>query len=382
MRAVRSRAVRSEIPGAFICKLCRSTEIARSHRLQRHTKNPEPFMAATCARCGLFQDVYDWQEAARAQESLKLNLVDTGDPLWDSDPELAAGRAKGRVFATALDDAGLVRGKRILDIGCGNGHFLSECLALGASSVTGQEFFRSNVIAYATNELSLDDIRSVPFEDRDAWPDAEFDVVCSFDVIEHIHDLAGFFEDCIRVAKPTGALFHATPGSDSLTNRLGRVTVSSLGRIHRVRTIGTMLCNLQPVDNFRGGAHVSLLGRRSLVWLVSRYPLVLVSAGYTPSYTYTNEHYATLVPGLNRLPLPVGSAIFGALRHVLRNKLVFLARKSEPASAAQIELASSRAALHREIALIRHRWAPTASRKTCATSPERASSEKRRLNSS
>jgi 2-polyprenyl-3-methyl-5-hydroxy-6-metoxy-1,4-benzoquinol methylase len=322
--------VARDIPAAFLCKLCGGTDVARIYRLQRHKKNIEPFLAATCGRCGLFQDVYDWQEAARVQQSLKQDLQYRFDPLWESSPELAANRAKARVFARALDDAGLVRGKRILDVGCGTGHFLRECLDLGAAKVSGQEFFRGSVIAYARERLAIDDIRTVPFEDRDAWPDAEFDVVCSFDVAEHIHDLGGFFEECTRVANRTGALFHATPGSDSMTNRAGRLAVSRLGWNRRARALGTWLCNLQPVSSFRGGAHVSLLGRRSLGWLTSRHPLTLVRAEYVSSYTYSNRHYATLAPGLARLPTPVGAAAFAVIRRVVRNKLVFLARKSSP----------------------------------------------------
>jgi 2-polyprenyl-3-methyl-5-hydroxy-6-metoxy-1,4-benzoquinol methylase len=314
--------------GTFTCKLCRGTNVASQYLLQRHTKNTEPFTAATCGRCGLFQNVYDWQEASRLQRSLKLDLVNAFDPLWESERELAASRSKAQAFARVLDEVGLVRGRRILDVGCGLGFFLHECRSLGAASVTGQEFLRGGPIAYARSALAIDDIRSVSFDDRAAWPDAEFDVVCSFDVLEHIHDLAGFFAECVRVTKPDGALFHATPGSDSLTNRAGRIAVTRLGKSHRIRTLGTSLCNLQLADNFGGGAHVSLLGRRPLRWLASRYALTLVKTYYTNSYSYSNRHYATVVPALNRLPLPVGDAIFGVIRRVVRNKLVFLARLS------------------------------------------------------
>jgi 2-polyprenyl-3-methyl-5-hydroxy-6-metoxy-1,4-benzoquinol methylase len=311
---------------AFICKLCRGTDVARSYVLQRHMKVTEPFVAAMCARCGLFQNVYDWQEAARVQESLKLDLAYRLEPFEER--QLVANQAKARAFAKALDELGLVRGKRILDIGCGKGHFLRECLSLGATSVAGQDFFRGSAIAYAKNELSIYDIRSVPFEDRAAWPDAEFDVVCSFDVIEHIHDLAGFFREATRVTKPDGALFHATPGCDSLTNRLGRFAVGRLGGARHARTIGTWLCNLQPDDTRRGGSHVSLLGRRPLGWLVASSPLSLEMAYYMPSYSNSNRHYARLTPGLNRLPPAFGAAAFAILRRLIRNKLVFLARRS------------------------------------------------------
>jgi hypothetical protein len=55
----------------------------------------------------------------------------------------------------------------------------------------------------------------------------------------------------------------------------------------------------------------------------------LVKTYYINSYSYSNRHYATLVPALNRLPPPVGGAIFAVIRRLVRNKLVFLARLSE-----------------------------------------------------
>jgi 2-polyprenyl-3-methyl-5-hydroxy-6-metoxy-1,4-benzoquinol methylase len=309
----------------LVCKLCRGTSASRTYRLERRGKKTEPFIAAICAGCGLFQNVYDWRAAAQAQEDRKHELRYGAKPLWDAEPELEANRAKARAFASTLDAMGLIRGKRILDVGCGNGLFLRECLTRGASGVTGQEFFRGTPMEYAREALSLEDIRSLPFEDRDAWPDGEFDVVCSFDVIEHIHDLGAFFQACVRVARPGGALFHATPGSDSLNTRIGRLMVSGLDRSERVRVIGTALCNLKPDERFRGGAHVSLLGRDSLRWLAARYGLSLARADYVSSYTYSNEHYATLVPGLRTLPRPVGAAVFAAARRAVRNKLVFAA---------------------------------------------------------
>jgi SAM-dependent methyltransferase len=145
--------VRPGATGTFTCKLCHGTQVARHYRLQRHT-NTEPFMAATCSGCGLFQNVYDWQVASRLQRSLKLEPVDTCDPLWESERELAASRGKARAFPRVLDEVGLVRGRRILDVGCGSGFFLHECRSLGAASVTGQEFLRGRSIAYARNELA------------------------------------------------------------------------------------------------------------------------------------------------------------------------------------------------------------------------------------
>jgi 2-polyprenyl-3-methyl-5-hydroxy-6-metoxy-1,4-benzoquinol methylase len=317
----------------FVCKLCESTDIDRSYQLEARP-GPQAFKAVRCARCGLFQELYDWQEASQQQESLKDDFVYRFEPLWDGDQELAAMASKASAFATILDEAGLIRGKRILEVGCGYGYFLDACRSRGAASVTGQEFFRGHVLAHARDELSLDDIRSVPFGDRSVWPDAEFDVVCSFDVAEHVHDLRTFLAEGLRLTKPGGSIFHATPGSDGLANQLGRTVVSLAGQRNGVRVFGTRLCNLAPVRNLRGDAHVSLMGRRSVQWLAAEHLLKVDMLRYVASYTYSDEHYAQIVPGLQKLPLTVGSRMFAVGRRMLPNKLVFLATKRESGRAA------------------------------------------------
>jgi hypothetical protein len=71
------------------------------------------------------------------------------------------------------------------------------------------------------------------------------------------------------------------------------------------------------------------MGKRSLAWLVSHAGLTLEQAYYTASYTHSNQHYAGAAPGLNALPSSVGRGMFAVVRHVVRNKLVFLARTPE-----------------------------------------------------
>ena len=170
---------------------------------------------------------------------------------WGSEPELAAARNKAREFARDLDRRVPLEGKRVLDIGSTRGFFLRACLDLGAASATGQEFFDEGPIAYAERELGVSDVRSLPFERQDIWPDDEFDIVTSFDVLEHIHDLRGFFREAIRITRPGGFHYHATPGSESISNRLGRGLVGHLGVNRWLREAGTTLCNLAPGRQLR-----------------------------------------------------------------------------------------------------------------------------------
>lgn len=282
-----------------------------------------PFAAAECSTCGLFQVDEDW--SAYGPLSLTTDADESlADPLWGSQRELAANRAKAMAFAHRLAQTGLLERSRIVELGCGRGFFLRACSDLGAAVVTGQEF-RSSDIAYARDVLGIRDVRPIVTERVDVWPDDEFDLACSFDVLEHVHDLKTFFEQCFRVVRPGGYLFHATPGYDSLSNRLGRF-LARYDPTERTVPVAGVLCNLDPGVDEQGGGHVAILGSRQLRWLEKEYFMKILSVEYVASYSYSNEHYATYVRYLRRLPTPIGSAIFRLARATIRNKLVFLAQ--------------------------------------------------------
>jgi SAM-dependent methyltransferase len=164
-------------------------------------------------------------------------------------------------------------------------------------------------------------VRTAPLEDRVVWPDSEFDVVCSLDVVEHVHDLGTFFESCLRVLKPGGVMLHATPGADSMTHHLGRLA----SRLGASGLAGT-LTNVQYVADLLGGPHVQLMGRRQVEWL-ARHHRLMVESEYVPSYSYSDGHYAAVVPQLRWMPRSIGVRVFAMVRRTVRNKLVFWATR-------------------------------------------------------
>jgi 2-polyprenyl-3-methyl-5-hydroxy-6-metoxy-1,4-benzoquinol methylase len=303
------------------CRLCRGRFARRKYRLRG--PNRIPFAAAECSTCGLFQVDDDWSAHGPLRLTTDADQV-LADPLWGSDREIAANKSKAIAFAQRLADERLLEQCRVVEIGCGRGLFLRECRDRGAALVTGQEF-RNSDIAYARDVLALQDIRPIEMERVDVWPDHEFDLACSFDVLEHVHDLKTFFEQCFRVVRPGGYVFHATPGYDSISHRLGRF-LAHYDRTERTMLMTGVLCNLDPEVPEQGGGHVSIIGIRQLKWLEKEYLMKLRSADYVASYSYSNEHYATLIPYLRKLPTPLGSAIFRLARSTVRNKLVFLAQ--------------------------------------------------------
>lgn len=299
----------------FRCKLCGAERHGRVYGLG---VAPRRYQAAECVGCGLFQVLYDWTAAPPPAITTAFD-VESSD--WVSDAEMAAHADKAGDFADRLAQAGWLAGSAVLDVGCGEGHFLEACAKRGAQRVTGHEF-RLASMRYARERCGIGDLRSAPLTDRTVWPDAEFDLVCSFDVIEHVHDLDAFFAQCLRVLKPGGRMLHASPGADSITHRLGRV----FSRLGAGRLAGT-LCNVQFVEDLLGGPHVHLMGRQSLSWL-ARHRGLVARGEYVSSYSYSDQHYAATVPQLRWLPRPLGATVFRIVRHTIRNKLVIWAERA------------------------------------------------------
>jgi SAM-dependent methyltransferase len=104
----------------------------------------------------------------------------------------------------------LARGKRVLDAGCGAGYGSAE-LAQVAEKVTGVDV-AAEAVDYAREnypapnlEFEQASVTSLPF------PDASFDLITAFEVIEHLEDWRGFLQETRRVLAPSGQLIVSTP---------------------------------------------------------------------------------------------------------------------------------------------------------------------------
>lgn len=131
-----------------------------------------------------------------------------------------------------LDERGLIRGKRILDLGCGVGIMALAFKKLGGK-VTGIDKFifpsasdnpyriadfkalRRVWDAYGITVVEHDILTRLPFED------SAFDAVNSDATVEHLlHSPKGMFTEVHRILKPGGAFLVTTP---NLANLLRRV---------------------------------------------------------------------------------------------------------------------------------------------------------------
>jgi ubiquinone biosynthesis O-methyltransferase len=122
------------------------------------------------------------------------------------DPGLYAGHVARYRFAKPS-----TIGKRVLDVGCGEGYGAAE-LAGCASTVLAVDYSPA-AIAHAQETYSLPGLRFEVMNalELDGREEAEFDLVTCFEVIEHIEDDQRFIRGLARVLRPGGKLYLSTP---------------------------------------------------------------------------------------------------------------------------------------------------------------------------
>jgi SAM-dependent methyltransferase len=107
--------------------------------------------------------------------------------------------------------AQLAKGKRVLDAACGEGYGAAMLRDAGAASVVGIDNVRS-VVEHARDHYGLEavegDVRELPFDA------GSFDLVVSFETIEHVPDPQNAVSEFRRVLAQDGRLVISTPNRD------------------------------------------------------------------------------------------------------------------------------------------------------------------------
>jgi SAM-dependent methyltransferase len=101
--------------------------------------------------------------------------------------------------------ANFARGKRVLDIACGTGYGSNLLKVAGASIVTGVDI-SSESIAYAKNNYQSDGINFIVGDATDLSNHRDFDVIVSFETIEHLDNPDKFLAE-ISLSLSSGGIF-------------------------------------------------------------------------------------------------------------------------------------------------------------------------------
>jgi len=99
----------------------------------------------------------------------------------------------------------------VLDISCGQGFFLKSIEGMVRSGL-GLEFSQYAI----DNKVTTFPVRAAMIQDI-ANDNSKFDVVCSFQVLEHVVNPKEFIQGCLEVLKPGGKLVLSTPNYSSVT---------------------------------------------------------------------------------------------------------------------------------------------------------------------
>lgn len=99
----------------------------------------------------------------------------------------------------------------VLEIGCGRGQFLLSLQNNRGCAVRGVEFNKEAVRAAQDSGVNVtsDDLRSL------AAGAERFDVVCHFQVLEHVANIKAFLNDSIECLRPGGLLIVGVPNMES-----------------------------------------------------------------------------------------------------------------------------------------------------------------------
>lgn len=111
----------------------------------------------------------------------------------------------------------LVANQKVLDIACGEGYG-SSLLAAKALHVTGMDIDASTIES-ATAKYKKDNLSFVlSSAEKISAPDSTFDIVVSFETLEHLQHQEAMITEIKRVLRPGGILLISTPDKTNYTD--------------------------------------------------------------------------------------------------------------------------------------------------------------------
>jgi 2-polyprenyl-3-methyl-5-hydroxy-6-metoxy-1,4-benzoquinol methylase len=193
------------------CPVCNKTEFRNKLVVEDYTVSHESFAIAQCAACS-FQFTNPRPSAAEIGKYYESDA-------YVSHNSAAAGIIN-QVYRTArfftmrrkvalLNKRAPRRGK-LLDYGCGTGHFLAAAKA-GGWQVAGLE-----PNARARQEASRRVGQPIGQESLTSFEAGSFDAITLWHVLEHVHTLNETLTQLISLLKPDGVLLIAVPNVESL----------------------------------------------------------------------------------------------------------------------------------------------------------------------
>ncbi|HRJ68262.1 MAG TPA: class I SAM-dependent methyltransferase [Beijerinckiaceae bacterium] len=171
-----------------------------------------------CAGCGT--GLLEPRPTAAGLSALHSEEAYFSHPYFEDRRELtAAMRASSEAKLSRIEArVGSLAGKTLVDVGCDLG-----VLGAYATESRGMTAIGIDIIAKVVEigRAAGRDLRHGTLESV-ALPSGSADLICGFDLIEHVDDPRGLAREAWRVLKPGGVLALETPNYNGLVYRIGR----------------------------------------------------------------------------------------------------------------------------------------------------------------
>lgn len=193
------------------CPVCNHTEFKPHLKAKDHTVSGEWFSILSCQSCGFLftQDIPGPDEIGRYYQSENyVSHTDTKKNLFF------------RIYAqvrnyTLRQKRNLITGlnpptRDLLDVGSGTGYFPAEMKKAGWKITALEPSETARQVCMQQHGIQPDD-PSVLY----SLPSESFSVITLWHVLEHVHDLNGYFQRFHALLKPGGFLIIAVPNPES-----------------------------------------------------------------------------------------------------------------------------------------------------------------------
>lgn len=147
---------------------------------------------------------FDPQEIAKFEE--------LASRWWDPDSEFKPLHEINPLRLEYIDRRSSLKGKTVVDIGCGGG-ILAESMALKGANVLGVDMGKAPLSVAQLHklesgaELDYEQITAEELAEREA---GKYDVVTCMEMLEHVPDPASVIAACSKLVKPDGHVFFST----------------------------------------------------------------------------------------------------------------------------------------------------------------------------